>query len=123
MSKTIFTPAAPAPIGPYTQAQAVGNTLYCSGQIGLDPATGELVAGGIVEQTQQVLKNLQAVLEAAGVGPEAVVKTTCLLADIADFPAFNDLYATVFSTPARSTFAVKSLPKAALVEVEVIAAL
>ncbi|WP_179393859.1 Rid family detoxifying hydrolase [Lacticaseibacillus absianus] len=123
MADTIYTAAAPAPIGPYTQAQRVGDLLFVSGQIGIDPATGDLVPGGVADQTAQVLSNIQAILAAAGATPAQVVKTTCLLADIADFPAFNDLYADVFAQPARSTFAVKALPKQALVEVEVIAAL
>lgn len=122
MRKTVSTPNAPAAIGPYSQAILCGNMLYTSGQIPLDPATGAVVGGGIREQAEQVMKNLSAVLAAAGTSLENAVKTTCFLADMADFAAFNEVYAAYFTTnPARSCVAVKSLPKGVLVEVEVVA--
>ncbi len=120
--KKIATNLAPAAIGPYSQAIVAGGMVYTSGQIALDPATGAVVTGGIVEQTEQVMKNLGAVLEAAGSSYEKAVKTTCFLADIADFAAFNEIYGKYFSEkPARSCVAVKDLPRHVLVEVEVIA--
>ena len=122
--KKISTTNAPAAIGPYSQAIAVGNMLYTSGQIPIDPKTGNIDAVGITEQTEQVMKNLAAVLEAAGTDFTKVVKTTCFLADIADFAAFNAVYAKYFTEcPARSCVAVKDLPKGSLVEVEAIAEL
>ncbi|MBQ8893321.1 MAG: RidA family protein [Clostridia bacterium] len=122
MLNKINTPNAPAAIGPYSQAVQVGNMLYSSGQIALDPATGALKGITAAEQTEQVMKNLAAVLEAAGCTFENVVKTTCFLADIGDFAAFNEVYGNyITSAPARSCVAVKALPKGALVEVEVIA--
>ncbi|MBQ9307484.1 MAG: RidA family protein [Clostridia bacterium] len=122
--RTISTPKAPAAIGPYSQAKAVSGFVFTSGQIPLDPATGTLVGEEIRAQTEQVMKNLQAVLCEAGCDFDSVVKTTCFLADIADFAAFNEVYAKyITSAPARSCFAVKALPKGALVEVECIAAL
>jgi 2-iminobutanoate/2-iminopropanoate deaminase len=122
MRKTISTPNAPAAIGPYSQAILCGNMLYTSGQIPLDPATGLVVGDNIREQAEQVMKNLSAVLAAAGTSFDNAVKTTCFLADMADFAAFNEVYATYFtSNPARSCVAVKTLPKGVLVEVEVIA--
>lgn len=122
--KKISTTNAPAAIGPYSQAIAVGNMLYTSGQIPIDPKTGNIDAVGITEQTEQVMKNLGAVLEAAGTDFTKVVKTTCFLADIADFAAFNAVYAKYFTEcPARSCVAVKDLPKGSLVEVEAIAEL
>ncbi|MDO5100933.1 MAG: RidA family protein [Eubacteriales bacterium] len=122
MNKVIFTDKAPAAIGPYSQAILTGSMLYTSGQIPIDPATGEVVAGAIVEQTEQVCKNMAAVLEAAGTSFDNVVKTTCFLADMADFAAFNEVYAKYFvSKPARSCVAVKTLPKNVLCEVEVVA--
>ena len=122
--KKISTTNAPAAIGPYSQAIAVGNMLYTSGQIPIDPKTGNIDAVGITEQTEQVMKNLAAVLEAAGTDFTKVVKTTCFLADIADFAAFNAVYARYFTEcPARSCVAVKDLPKGSLVEVEAIAEL
>jgi 2-iminobutanoate/2-iminopropanoate deaminase len=122
MRKTISTPNAPAAIGPYSQAILCGNMLYTSGQIPLDPATGLVVGDNIREQAEQVMKNLSAVLTAAGTSFDNAVKTTCFLADMADFAAFNEVYATYFtSNPARSCVAVKTLPKGVLVEVEVIA--
>ena len=120
----VYTPSAPAAIGPYSQAMKVGALLYTSGQIPINPATGEIEAVTIEEQTEQVCKNLAAVLEAAGSSLEKVVKTTCFLADMGDFAAFNGVYATYFTgKPARSCVAVKTLPKNVLVEVEVIAEL
>ena len=118
----ISTASAPAAIGPYSQAIRVGDFLFTSGQIPLDPATGMLVGENITEQTERVMQNLEAVLSAAGSGFENAVKTTCFLADMGDFAAFNAVYAKYFTTcPARSCVAVKTLPKGALVEVEVIA--
>ena len=122
MRTKISTPNAPAAIGPYSQAIRCGDMIYTSGQIPLDPATGAVVGDDIRTQAQQVMKNLSAVLVAAGSSPENAVKTTCFLADMADFAAFNEVYAAYFTTnPARSCVAVKTLPKGVLVEVEVIA--
>ena len=124
MLKKIATPNAPAAIGPYSQAIVCGNMLYTSGQIPLDPATGEMVGSDITAQAEQVMKNLAAVLAEAGASFQSVIKTTCFLADMADFAAFNAVYAKYFTeNPARSCVAVKTLPKNALVEVEVIAAI
>lgn len=118
----IFTPNAPAAIGPYSQAIRVGALLYTSGQIPIDPATGEIAAQDIVGQTEQVMKNLQAVLEAAGSGCARTVKTLCFLTDMGNFAAFNEVYARYFTEkPARSCVAVTALPKGALVEVEAVA--
>ena len=118
----IATEQAPAAIGPYSQAVRVGNLVYTSGQIGIDPATGNIEGADVTAQTEQVMKNLVAVLAAAGSSPEKVVKTTCFLADIGDFAAFNAVYGKYFSEkPARSCVAVAALPKGALVEVEAIA--
>ncbi len=120
--KKICTTNAPAAIGPYSQAIKAGNLVFTSGQIPLDPATGALVNGGIAEQTERVMKNLLAVLLAAGSTPEQIVKTTCFLADMNDFAAFNEVYARYFTEkPARSCVAVKTLPKNVLVEVEAVA--
>ena len=120
--KKICTTNAPAAIGPYSQAIKAGNLVFTSGQIPLDPATGALVNGGIAEQTERVMKNLLAVLLAAGSPPEQTVKTTCFLADMYDFAAFNEVYARYFTEkPARSCVAVKTLPKNVLVEVEAVA--
>lgn len=120
----IHTKNAPDAIGPYSQAIKCGNLLFTSGQIAIDPATSTVEATDIVGQTEQVCKNLSAVLEAAGTTMEMVVKTTCFLSDMADFAAFNEVYAKYFvSKPARSCVAVKTLPKNVLVEVEVIAEL
>ena len=120
----IYTKNAPDAIGPYSQAVKCGNLLFTSGQIAIDPATSTVEATDIVGQTEQVCKNLSAVLEAAGTTMERVVKTTCFLSDMADFAAFNEVYAKYFvSKPARSCVAVKTLPKNVLVEVEVIAEL
>ena len=118
----IFTDKAPAAIGPYSQAMVVGSLLYTSGQIPINPGSGNIEATEIKGQTEQVCKNLEAVLEAAGTSFEKVVKTTCFLADMADFAAFNEVYARYFtSCPARSCVAVKALPKGSLVEIEAIA--
>lgn len=116
---------APAAVGPYSIAVRARNLVFCSGMIGLDPATGDLVPGGLAEQTRQALVNLRAVLEDNGLGLEAVVKTTCFLTDMAGFAVFNEVYAEFFSEdpPARSTVAVGALPKGAQVEVEALVAL
>ena len=120
--KKISTNNAPAAIGPYSQAVVCGNIVYTSGQIPINPLTGNVEAVGISAQTEQVMKNLGAVLSAAGSDYSKAVKTTCFLADIADFAAFNEVYAKYFTEkPARSCVAVKDLPKGVLVEVEVIA--
>ncbi len=122
MIKKIATENAPGAIGPYSQAIVCGNMLYTSGQIALDPATGNMVEKDITAQTERVMKNLEAVLAAAGTSFDKVVKTTCFLADITDFAAFNAVYGKyITSAPARSCVAVKDLPKGGLVEVEVIA--
>ena len=122
MNKTIASASAPAAVGPYCQAKLCGNTLYTSGQLGLIPAEGKL-ADGIEGQAHQALKNLGAILKEAGMDYSDVVKTTCFLADIKDFAAFNAIYAEYFKgeVPARSCFAVKDLPMGGLVEVEAIA--
>ena len=120
--KKIATTNAPAAIGPYSQAIAAGDYLFSSGQIPLDPATGEISGSTIGEQAERVMQNLAAVLEEAGASFDAVVKTTCFLADMADFAAFNEVYAKYFTqNPARSCVAVKTLPKNVLVEVELVA--
>lgn len=123
MNKTIFAEKAPAAIGPYCHAKLAGGTLYASGQLGLDPATGTL-PDGIQAQTRQSLENVGAVLSAAGMSYADVVKTTVFLAEISDFAAVNEIYGEYFKTepPARSCVAVKTLPKNALVEIEVVAA-
>ncbi|MBP3446495.1 MAG: RidA family protein [Clostridia bacterium] len=122
MSSKVQTNKAPAAIGPYSQAMVVGNLIFTSGQIPLNPETGLIEGNNITEQTHRVCKNLKAVLEAAGASLEKAVKTTCFLDDMADFAAFNEVYAEYFTgKPARSCVAVKTLPKNALVEVEVIA--
>lgn len=123
-SKSIITTdQAPAAIGPYNQAIKANGVVYTAGQIPLDPATGEVVPGDITEQTNRVLQSLGAVLEAAGSGLDRVVKTTCFLTNLDDFPAFNAVYATFFAeaAPARSTVQVSKLPRGVLVEVEAIA--
>ena len=115
---------APAAVGPYSQAIAAGGMLYTSGQIALDPATGEIVGDDIKAQAEQVMKNLAAVLTEAGTSQENVIKTTCFLKDMGDFGAFNEVYGAFFTEkPARSCVAVKTLPKDVLCEVEVIAVL
>ncbi len=121
--KVISTDKAPGAIGPYSQGYTVGDMVFTSGQIPIDPATGEM-AEGIDAQTEQSCKNVMAILEAAGSGADKVIKTTCFLAEIADFAAFNAVYAKYFtSKPARSCVAVKDLPKGALCEIECIAKL
>ncbi len=120
--KQISTHDAPAAIGPYSQGFIAGGLLYTSGQIALDPATGEVVGSTVTEQTEQVMKNLGALLEAAGTSYGKTVKTTCFLADMNDFAAFNEIYGKYFTgKPARSCVAVKTLPKNVLCEVELIA--
>ena len=121
--KAISTKKAPAAIGPYSQAIRVGNLVYTSGQIPIDPATGAFAEGGIKEQTRQSLTNVKAILEEAGTSLANVVKTTVFMADMADFADMNSVYAEFFTEPypARSAVAVKTLPKGALVEIEVIA--
>ena len=120
--KKIYTENAPAAIGPYSQAIVHGDLVFTSGQIPINPETGNVDAEGIVAQTEQVMKNLDAVLTAAGSSFEKAIKTTCFLSDMADFAAFNEVYAKYFTEkPARSCVAVKTLPKGVLVEVEVIA--
>ena len=125
MKKTISTAKAPAAIGPYSQAIQVGNLVYTSGQIPIDPATGNLVEGGIKEQARQALKNIQAILQEAGLSMANVIKTTVFMADMNDFADMNAVYGEFFSepNPARSAVAVKTLPKGALTEIEVIAEL
>ncbi|MBQ9519365.1 MAG: RidA family protein [Firmicutes bacterium] len=123
MMKTIHTPNAPAAIGPYSQAIEVNGLVFTSGQIAIDPATGNVEATDIEGQTEQIMKNLGAILKEAGCGFENAVKTTCFLADMGDFAAFNEIYGKYFTTkPARSCVAVKQLPKNVLAEVEVVAA-
>ena len=120
--KVISTETAPAAIGPYSQAMKVGNLVYTSGQIPIDPATGNIESQDITGQTEQVMKNLDAVLTAAGSSFGKAVKTLCFLKDLGDFAAFNEVYAKYFTgKPARSCVAVAALPKGALVEVEVVA--
>ncbi len=122
MLEKITTANAPAAIGPYSQAIKVNGMLYTSGQIPLDPETGVIVGNNITEQTEQIMKNLSAVLTAANTSFDNVVKTTCFLSDISDFAAFNEVYGKyIKSAPARSCVAVKDLPKGALAEVEIIA--
>ena len=122
MLKKVYTSNAPAAIGPYSQAIICGNMLFTSGQVPINPASGEVETEGITDQATQVMKNLAAVLEEAGTTFDKVVKTTCFLSDMNDFAAFNAVYAEYFtSKPARSCVAVKTLPKNVLCEVEVIA--
>ena len=123
MKQVISTPKAPAAIGPYSQAIRVGNLVFTSGQIPIDPATGSFVEGGIKEQTRQSLSNVRAILEEAGLSMANVIKTTVFLADMADFAEMNAVYAEFFVEPfpARSAVAVKTLPKGALIEIEVVA--
>lgn len=122
MATKIHTDNAPAAIGPYAQAVVAGKLVFTSGQIPIDPASGLLVGENIAEQTHRVCRNLEAVLSAAGSSLTRVVKTTCFLANMADFAAFNEVYAQYFTEkPARACVAVKDLPKGALVEIEVIA--
>ncbi len=122
MSKIIYTSNAPEAVGPYSQAVVVGNMVYTSGQIAINPASGAVEATTIEGQTEQICKNLSAVLEAAGSSLEKAVKTTCFLADMGDFAAFNGVYAKYFvNKPARSCVAAKQLPKNVMAEIEVIA--
>lgn len=123
MTKAVITSAAPSAIGPYSQAIKVGSFVYTSGQIPIDPATGQFVEGGIEAQARQSLLNVQAILKEAGATMDSVVKTTVFLADMNDFAAVNAVYAEFFTEPfpARSAVAVKSLPKGALIEIEVVA--
>lgn len=124
MKKVISTENAPKAIGPYSQAIEVNGMLFISGQIPINPATGKLIAGGIKEQTQQVFKNIEAILAAAGYSLNDVVKSTCLLEEITDFQAMNEVYSQYYTEnqPARSTYAVKDLPMGASIEIETIAA-
>ncbi len=123
MKKIIHSPKAPKAIGPYSQAIEANGTLYISGQLPVDVTTGKFVEGGIKEQTEQVLKNIGYILEEAGYSYQNVVKSTCLLSDIADFAAMNEVYANYYQgeCPARAAYAVKALPMGALVEIETIA--
>lgn len=123
MKEIIQTAAAPKAIGPYSQAVKTNGFVFASGQIALDPATGQLVAGGIAEQTEQVFQNISAVLEAAGTGLERVIKTTVFLADMSEFAAMNEVYAKFFPNdpPARATIQAAGLPREARVEIEVVA--
>ncbi|MCI0371944.1 MAG: RidA family protein [candidate division NC10 bacterium] len=122
---TVSTPGAPRAIGPYSQAVGANGFLFTAGQVGFDPATGELVDGGIAEQTERVLENLGAILHAAGVDFSSVVKTTVFLVDMADFAVMNGVYAAAFGEhrPARSTVAVAALPRGARVEIDAVAVL
>lgn len=124
MKRIIHTDKAPAAVGPYSQAVEIHGSLYVSGQIPLDPATGKIVPGGIVEQTKQVMLNIGAILEEAGYSFKDVVKSTCLLSDMAHFKAMNEVYAQFYpeNQPARAAFAVKDLPLGVMVEIETIAA-
>jgi 2-iminobutanoate/2-iminopropanoate deaminase len=124
MKRIIQTTNAPAAIGPYSQAVEVNGTLYISGQIPLDPQTMKVVEGGITEQTEQVIRNIKAILTEAGYGFGDVVKSTCLLSDIVNFKAMNDVYSKYYgeNSPARAAFAVKDLPLGVLIEIETIAA-
>lgn len=122
MATILHTDKAPAAIGPYSQAVKTGNLLFTSGQIAIDPATGEIVGGNITEQAERVMKNLQAIASEAGISLDNTVKTVCFLADMNDFAEFNKVYGEYFTKkPARSCVAVKTLPKNVLCEVELIA--
>ncbi|MFN2542666.1 MAG: RidA family protein [Chthoniobacterales bacterium] len=123
MKKIISTSEAPAAVGPYSQAVRVGSTIYCAGQIPLDPKSGQIVSGGIEVQARRVLDNIAAVLRAEGLGFDNIVKTTIFLTDLADFQTVNEIYASYFNQapPARSTVQVPALPKGARIEIEVIA--
>ena len=123
MKKAVYTKSAPEPVGPYNQAIVWNNLIFTAGQIAIDPASGNIVEGGVQEQTRQVLKNLEAVLKAAGSGLEYVIKTTVFLKNMDDFSAMNDVYATFFTDtpPARSAVEVARLPKDVLVEIECVA--
>ncbi len=123
MKKAVYTKSAPEPVGPYNQAIVWNNLVFTAGQIAIDPASGNIVEGGVQEQTRQVLKNLEAVLKTAGSGLEYVIKTTVFLKNMDDFSAMNDVYATFFTDtpPARSAVEVARLPKDVLVEIECVA--
>ncbi len=123
MKKIISTKNAPGAIGPYSQAVLSGNTLYISGQVPINPQTGKVVEGGITEQTEQVMKNIGAILEEAGFSYTDVVKSTCLLSDMSNFAAMNEVYGKYYpeNPPARAAFAVKELPLSVLIEIETIA--
>lgn len=123
MKKVIETKQAPAPVGPYSQAVEANGFLFCSGQIAIDPATNQVLQGGIPEQTELVMKNISAVLSEAGMNFSHVIKTTIFLTNMSDFPVVNEIYAKAFKAapPARSTVAVSGLPKGVQVEIEVIA--
>lgn len=123
MKKIISTCNAPGAIGPYSQAVEVNGTLYISGQVPVDPATGKVVEGGINEQTEQVMKNIAAILKEAGYDFSDVVKSTCLLSDMTNFKAMNDVYGSYYkeNPPARAAFAVRELPLSVLVEIETVA--
>lgn len=123
MRKIVATTKAPAAIGPYAQANILGNMVFTSGQIPLVPETGEMVSGGIEEQTKQVFANLKAILEEAGSGLDKIIKTTCFLQNMGDFAAVNEVYGSYFEGeyPSRSAVEVAKLPKGALIEIEVIA--
>jgi len=123
MKKVINTPNAPKAIGPYSQAIEAGNTLYISGQVPINPTSGKIETSDIKEQTEQVMKNIAAILEAAGYSFENVVKSTCLLSDISNFASMNEIYGKYYTQnpPARAAFAVKDLPLGALIEIETIA--
>ncbi|MEL7587701.1 MAG: RidA family protein [Prolixibacteraceae bacterium] len=123
MRRIISTPKAPAAIGPYSQAVEVNGTLYVSGQVPIDPETGKIIDGDIREQTAQVMKNIGAILEAAGYSYRDVVKSTCLLSDMSNFKAMNEVYGVCYpaNPPARAAFAVKDLPLGALIEIETVA--
>ena len=124
MKRIIFTEKAPKPVGPYSQGVEINSTLYIAGQVPIDPETGKMAEGGVREQTAQVMTNIGAILEAAGYSFADLVKTTCLLSDMADFGAMNEVYGSFFTEepPARVTFAAKQLPRGALVEIEAVAA-
>jgi 2-iminobutanoate/2-iminopropanoate deaminase len=124
MKKIILTDQAPAPIGPYSQAVETGSLVFCSGQVSIDPKTNQVITTDIKAQTEQVMKNVEAVLKAAGVGFKNVIKTTIFLTDMKDFTTVNEIYGRFFPSepPARSTVAVAGLPKGVNVEIEVIAA-
>lgn len=124
MKKIVFTDKAPVPAGAYSQAVECNGTLYIAGQVAIDPETGRVIEGGIKEQTLRVMKNIGAILEAAGYSFGDVVKSTCLLSDIADFQKMNEIYASFYheNPPARAAYAVKALPLGALIEIETIAA-
>lgn len=123
MKKVILTGSAPAPIGPYSQAIEVGNLLFCSGQVAIDPATNQVFTGDVKGQTELVMKNIEAVLKAAGLGFQNIAKTTIFLTSMNDFAAVNEIYGRFFpeNPPARSTVAVAGLPKGVNVEIEIIA--